>query len=222
MSMSHAEARDAIAAVVCEAASREQAEAAERHVEACPECAAWQDELRSLVIALGSLEQPVPDGLDASVRDLIRQGVPEDPWSVIWEVASELTGESSLGLTEQDLGTGELAEAAELVVGHEAIPPETLVRKRFDIIECFSAPRGAKVYMVALKSGSWVGSMVTESSAPMGGVAVRWEDVNGQLQETFTDRRGTFIVEGHGEGPKSVTFGPPLDIQHGLPLIRPT
>lgn len=220
--MNHDEARDAMTAVVCDAASREQADAVEGHVKTCPECEARQNELRSLVTALGGLGRPAPDDLDASVRDLIRRGVPEDQWSVIWEVAGELTGESYLGLTEQDLGTDELSEAAELVVGHEAIPPETLVRRRFDIIECFSAPRGARVKMVALRSGSWVGSMVAESSAPMVGVAVCWEDVNGRRQETPTDRRGTFIVEGHVKGPKSVTFGPPLNVQHDLPLIRPT
>lgn len=172
MEIGHNEARDAITARACGTATPDQIDAARRHVGECPACARWEKRLRMTIDRLTTIVEPVPEQFDDAMRELADQGLPEDPWLILLEVAGETVDYDqfcSMPSVERMR-----REAAEIMSATGGLSAESVVRREFCRVDCRVVRDETVVVLGMPNNATCVGVVVSRKSVPMARIPVRW------------------------------------------------
>lgn len=211
--MSHEQIQDLIIAMACDTASQEETAQVEAHLDACPDCARWQELTKKALKQLAGDLLPVPERLDREIRALIAHGVPEDPWNILWEVAGGVTDLNRRVVHRQPTQQPEThyGQAAELVSGGEVPPVETLIRERADQTVTAIASGGQQVRLTVWDRSIVVGVVTSDGSVPLAGIEVELERGD-RIDRCHTDGRGSFVFQGVDK-PARLRIGPPVSVE---------
>ena len=213
MSMSKEQLLEAMIDSACGVASPECLAALTGEL-ASPRAVEFQQKFEKMLAELREQEDQVPAELDATVRDLIRRGVPEDPWSVILEITGESIDLARLGHREDACGTSTLprGEAAELEGTVAPVSAKAVVKGRFERVNEYAGSGRSKTILAAPLPGWVVGVVLSALSVPIQGVEVTWVTADKRAGRTVTDARGGFVIGEQGELLVEISLGSPVSI----------
>lgn len=218
MTLSHEQAKDLIADRACGQVSDGTHRELDNHLATCDECAGWNKDLDSVIHDLAAFRPEVPQALNEAVASMLQRGLPEDPWSILWEAANEIADPNPAILGRFPRWTRQRArrEAAELSAPEHVPTAKDLVREQSLRVEETYGRDDSRGYLAEVRPGEWVGVLTTSEWVPLSGVNVCWRDTDGKDHECITDLRGSFRMAEKCQTPQRVIVGQPFGAEFGI------
>lgn len=217
--MNHDQMEEGILALVCGSESVCDTAAFESHAAECPLCHSWKAGLEALTARLRDQARPVPAQLEQSIGELLKRGLPEDPWRILWEAADELARGLRFRTSPRPHRPSADAlqrEAAEIQELEEVPSLETLVRDRCGQVTIIKGTGESAAYLAEIGPFSCFGVALDAAGVPLAGMEATWITRDGQASGCRTDLRGVFHFPATGSQLASVRFGPPVGVEHRL------